>query len=66
MAKQTKLEQAYQEWQTNEFTSAKAVARKHGLSEEEFNKYIGEKSEEKLGGIGYNHRNNAALNAEGH
>lgn len=66
MTKQQKLEQAYSEWQANEFTSAKKVAREHGLSEEEFNRYIGKKSEEKLGGVGYQHRNNAALNAEGH
>jgi hypothetical protein len=66
MTKQTKLEQAYQEWQANEFTSAKKVARDHELSEEEFNRYIGKKSEEKLGGVGYQHRNNVALNAEGH
>ncbi len=66
MANQTKLEQAYNEWQANEFTSAKKVARDYGLSEEEFNHYIGKKSEEKLGGVGYDHQNNAALNAEGH
>ena len=64
MNKQTKLEQAYNEWQTNEFTSAKKVAREYGLSEEEFNRHIGKKSEEKA--VGYDHLNNQFLNAEGH